>query len=645
MATDMTETIQSFSAAFPAAEETDWLRDVEKALKGGGLDRITRKTADGIGIQPLYRETDFASREDPRGAPGQAPFLRGPLPDPHLPWDIRQSFSHPDPVTTNAEILRDLERGVSAVELRMDESGQQGVQITCAKDLDLALASVRADIAPVALDHRGAGPGLRGAALLALWGEQQENPKAQRFSFNIDPVGALMRTGKIPGGVTDTMAHTAALTEILALRFPLSTALRVDARPVHEAGGTEAQELGALMAHALETMRYLSQHGLPLERLASQLLFTVSLDANYGMGIAKLRAARRLWARLRDGLGLDAEPMRLQAVSSRRMLTGDDPWVNMLRGTAACFAGAVGGADMIGIEAFNSTFAPPEELGRRVARNTQIIAMEESGLGRVADPSGGAWFTERLSEDLAHAAWAAFQKIEAEGGIIESLVSGAFQSRIVLARGELEKKVATRKTPLTGVSEFPSLETFNAPAADLPPLKPGLDISVEALTTLLPSFRISQNIMPQAVPLKAQRLSEPYEALRQRADRATRKQGHKPSIFIATLGPLSEHTARLDFARNAFAAGGIIAIEAQAGDRASLVSGFREAPCRIAVICGADPRYEDEAEALATMLKSAGARRIWIAGRFTSDSVDRQIFQGCDLLQELELALTDAECL
>ena len=359
----MADGFLSLSAGFDTATEADWLAEVEKALKGGGLERITRRSDDGIAIRPLYRESDFPSASDPLGEPGTAPFLRGAKaqPDPFLPWDIRQAFTHPDPAVTNAEILRDLERGVSSVELAVDCAGDGGCAVHDAPSLAAALNGVRADIATIALDHRGMGSGTSVASLLALWGEDHGQRDDLRLHFNIDPAGLLMRKGVIEGGIDAAFVRTAELSRLLCLRYPRSKTLRIDARPVHEAGGSEAQELAALIAHGVDTMRRLAAASYDINAVPGQTVFTLATGANYGLEIAKLRAARRLWARILEALDLDPEPMLLQSVSSARMLTRYDPWVNMLRNTAACFAASVGGADIITVRAFNEALGVPDE--------------------------------------------------------------------------------------------------------------------------------------------------------------------------------------------------------------------------------------------------------------------------------------------
>lgn len=635
----------SLSDGFDEATEADWLAAVEKALKGGGLERITRQTRDGIKIHPLYRETDFVSGSDPRGAAGTAPFLRGETdaPNPYLPWDIRQSFAHPDPAQTNREIIRDLERGVTSISLAIECSGQSGCIVTNMEQLATALNGVRADLATVALAHRGAGSGASAAALLAQWADQQDDPKAQKLAFNISPVRQLMKTGKIAGGIDAAMAKTAALVTVLSRKFPSATGLEVEAQSVHEAGGSEAQELGVLMASAVDTLRRLDKAGLAASDAASQILFRLAVDANYGIGIAKLRAARRLWARVQDALGLTPQPMQLHAVTSARMLTRYDAWVNMLRGTAACFAAATGSADIITVRAFNEGLSVPEELGRRIARNTQIMAMEESGLGRVADPSGGAWFTETLAEDLAEAAWAEIQQIEGEGGLVESLIGGKPQARIAEKRAALMKDVGRRKIPITGVSEFPLLEEIAAPVAEVqsPPAGDGVDSA--GLEALLPDFEANAGADIYADPLDWIFIAAPFEDLRDRAEAHLETTGSRPSIFLATLGPLAEHTARADFARNFFAAGGVEAKAAPVppDSHAELTAAFQASGCKIAVLCGSDKRYETEAAEAAKALKDTGIAALWLAGKHEASGVDRHIFMGADVVHELTVALAE----
>ncbi|MEP0316819.1 MAG: methylmalonyl-CoA mutase family protein [Hyphomonas sp.] len=632
----MADDLLPLSSGFPDATEAEWLASVDKVLKGRGIDSITRKTVDGLAIHPLYRESDFAAATDPLGTPGKAPYLRGATaaPDRFKPWDIRQAFAHPSPEVTNEELLRDLERGVMSVELKLDCTGQHGIQISTLDDLRTALKGLRADIATIALDH-GAGSGVTAATLLGLWGQEQDTPTSLKFDFNMDPLGCLARTGNLKGGLNAAFARLSAAATSLGEAYPEAGLVRIDARMVHEAGGSDAQELAALIASAVDTLRRLDNR-TEISTLIPRMSFALALDGNYGLGVAKLRAARRLWARILDAMDQQAVPMRLQAVSSGRMLTRYDAWTNMLRNTAAAFAGAVGGADIMTIRPFNEALGIPEELGRRIARNTQIIAMEESQLGRVADPTGGAWFTETFADDLAEAAWKEFQTIEAEGGYAEALVSGAFQKRIADVREARAKDIARRKVPITGVSEFPLLDEITAPVADMPAVTPKDGVSTEGFAHFVKVDLPGEESDATAEALPRIRLAEDFEALRDAADAAAKR----PSVFLATLGPIAEHNARADFARNLFAAGGLEATQPPVPPQSvsEAVAAFRASGTRIACICGADARYEDEAAETAKALKAAGADHVWLAGKFEGDGIDSNIFMGCDVLHTLKLA-------
>lgn len=643
----MADTFLSLSNGFPDADEGQWLEAVSKALKGGSMARLSSKTTDDIEIKPLYREADWGSAGDPLGVPGEPPFLRGGAAkrDAFLPWDIRQGFAHPDPAQTNTEILRDLERGVSSVELLVDPSGEKGCAAGVKSAVQTALNGVQAQIATVSVVPIGveAGYGLETAMLLAEWANEQSGGAEQKLAFNLCPLSAFARLGTLEESLESAFARTATLASHLSETFPNASISRIDGRPVHETGGSDAQELAALIADGIDTLRRLEAAGMSAETAAPRMLFTVAVDANYGTGIAKLRAARRLWARCLEALGLDAAPMQLQAVSSRRMLTKRDPWVNLLRNTAACFAAGVGGADIVTLNPFTDAIGLTDELGRRTARNTQIIAQEESGLGRVADPTGGAWFVESYGDTLAKKAWGLFQDIEASGGYGAALIDGAFQARVADTRKAMRKDIARRKIPVTGVSEFAQLAETPAPVVDVSGWSGGLDGFEVASPIALPE--------PEgeafASPLLPMRLAAPFEHLRDHADARAAATGKAPMIFLATLGPLAEHNARADFTANLFAAGGIAAKRAPVPpeNTGDLVAAFKASGCVLAILCGSDTRYCDEAAEAARALKSAGAQRLYLAGKpgeheaaWQEAGIDSYVHLGVNVVATLELA-------
>lgn len=654
----------SLSAEFPHADEAQWLALAEKALDGAPLSRITTKTEHGVAVKPLYRAPDWA--QDASGAPGLAPFIRGAraVNDAYLPWDIRQVVSHPDPVTAAEHVMEALEGGVSSIELRVDAAGEHGVVARSAADLERLLRGVKLDLAPIALEAVGASSaqGIELAALLAASLGSGVAPNAL-IAFNVDPIGALARTGALPATADEEIAQAAAFAAAIATQFPKATALRADSRPVHEAGGTEVQEIAYLVAAGADYVRALISAGMNVNDACRTILFTASVGPDYFIEMAKLRAARRMWARIATAFGATgpAAGMTLQAVTSRRMLSRRDPWVNILRNTAACFAAGVGGADIVTVRCFTDAMGLPGKLARRLARNTQVIAQEESSLGRVIDPSGGAWSIEKLGDDLANAAWDLFQQIEREGGLTKALQLGNFQQGIADARSARMKAAAKRKEPITGVTDFPllaeevpSVETINLPAivrraAEASGRAPAdrtwaaLRAAAHDKATLADLSRTADEAGAEAEPFWPIRVAEPFERLRDLADQRAAG-GRATRIFLAALGPLSEHSARLQFAQNFFAAGGIDAVVAT-GDATTLATAAKNSGCLLACLCGSDKRYATDAIDAAKAIKRSGIARLYLAGKpgepesdQRTAGVDEYIFTGSDVLASLEKA-------
>lgn len=591
----MTAPLPPLTLDFDTPDEARWRALAEKALAGAPWDKLVGRTADGLAVQPLYRESDFASATDPSGYPGAAPFVRGASAtrDSFSPWRIRSFVEAGSAEAANAEILEELTGGASCVEL------------AGAVDFKAALKGVHLDLAPVALS----APTLEAAqALAGVLPADAASP-----SFNLDPIGERMRRGRLEEGSLEAAARVAA---DLGARFSDATSLRVDARPVHEAGGSEAQELAVALACGLAYLRALEAVGVaPLDG-AKRLLFTVSVGPDVLVEAAKLRALRLSWARLTEACGA-AQPARIHAVTSRRMMTRYDAWTNMLRTTAATFAAAIGGAEAITTLPLTDALGAPDAFGRRIARNTQLILMEESRLGHVADPAGGAWFVESLTRELAQAAWARFQAIEAAGGLVAALDQGLIQADAAKARAARQAAFARRKETATGVTDFPLLGERQPGFRPRPP-EPAS--SEGALAPI--------------------RWAAPFEALRDRAEAIS----PRPTVFFATLGPLAEFGARANFTASLLAAGGVASHGAETAHAgvAGMIAFFSHSGLSVAAICGADARYAAEAEEAARALKSAGASWVVLAGRpgeaeaaLRSAGVDQFVFAGQDALDAL----------
>jgi methylmalonyl-CoA mutase len=440
--------------------------------------------------------------------------------------------------------------------------------------------------------------------------------------------------------------------------------ITVDTRPYHEAGASEAQELGAALATAVAYLRALEAQGLSLAEARDAIAFTLVADTDEFLTVAKLRAARLLWNRVQQACGLAPKPATIHVETAWRALTRRDPHVNLLRGTIAAFSAGVGGADSLTVLPFTAALGLPDAFARRVARNTQLILLEESNLWRVADPAAGAGGFEALTQALCEQGWSRFQDLERERtddqqGMLAGLINGHVQQGLARERVASAKAVATRRIPITGTSEFPNIRENAVSVLEVAPVRkssgqqgstvarnPG-----EIVKALLDGLSRSEALIPphdglaiDALP--SHRLAEPFEALRDKADALPQR----PTVFLATLGNIADFTARAGFARNLFEAGGLAAPSgdgfAQNGatDLDALVGAFRQSGAKLACLCGSDTAYVDEGAAAAEALTKAGAT-VWLAGRpgeieatLNKAGVSSFIFVGCDVVETLERA-------
>jgi methylmalonyl-CoA mutase len=296
-------------------------------------------------------------------------------------------------------------------------------------------------------------------ALLVALAERRGHPVAALdLDLGLDAIAALAATGRMSASWEVVAARCVDTLNGLAERGYGGSVFRADGRPFHEAGASEAQELAAVLAAAVAYLRALEAGGHDLGRARDSLSFLLVADADEFLTVAKLRAFRRLWARVEMACGLGPKPARLHAETAWRMTTRHDPHVNLLRGTLAAFSAGIGGADGITVLPFTAALGLADGFARRLARNTQLILLEEAHLWRVSDPVAGAGAFEALTDALAERAWTLFQDIESEGGVAASLEAGSLQGRMAAARAGRERDIARRKSPITGTSEFPNLE-------------------------------------------------------------------------------------------------------------------------------------------------------------------------------------------
>lgn len=553
-------------------------RKVDAAELGAEPEKLLNQTTyDGLTIAPLYTRRDELPEQP---LPGAYPFVRGgsATRDVHRGWYVGARIGAENAAAANQEILAGLENGLSAIWLGV---GEHGVPVA---GLPAALSGLLFELAPLTLH---AGSAVREAAAAVF--EILDGYGAQERSDIRIALGAAPLTGRFAGIEDIDLAGAVALAAQSAARAETVRAITVDGTVFHAAGAADAQELGAAVAAGLEYLRALTEQ-LPAARALRQLEFRFAATDDQFATIAKFRAARQLWARVAHVCGAPSEGAAPQhAVTSAAMMSRRDPWVNLLRTTLAAFGAGVGGADTVTVLPFDSAL-PPGELGvsrsfsERMARNTQLLLLEESHLGHVQDPGAGSWYVESLTAEMAAAAWKFMQELEAAGGYRAALESGMLAERIAATKTARETDIAHRRTAVTGVNEFPNLSE--------PPLS-------ETARAAGPG-----NSYGAA-----------FEALRDRSDAYLARHGTRPRALLVPLGKVAEHNVRVTFIANLLASGGIESINPGPLEGDGITAAAKESGARIAVLCGADARYATEAGPAVQLLRAAGVETVLVAGQ------------------------------
>jgi methylmalonyl-CoA mutase len=558
---------------FPRVTAADWRAQVDKELAGRSFEAaLVHEAMKQVLVAPLYTEA----------------------PPAHLLWR--------EPGEGTFRICMRGGRGVTREDLAADVAGgADALWLGLEEARDSALPP--ADLARLffVLDVDGASSGEAVPASISALGS--------RFALNLDPISQRARGAAPFATLAGDLTALGGIARAVAEGAPDATSVMVSTLPYHDAGADAADELALALSSGVRYLEALLDAGLSPARAARSIAVQIAVGRDTFVELCKLRALRTCWRKLLTAAGAGEERTLVHAVCSARTLTVRDPWVNMLRTTTQVFSAVLGGADLVTPSAFDQVFGAPSLLGRRVARNTGLVLREESFLGRVTDPVGGSYYFETLTDALAREAWGRFQAIEREGGAVAALESGRLAARLGAAWGEQLARIAKRRVPILGVSEFANLDEIlpRAVPSDAPP--------------------------PRAGALAEHREAAAFEALRLRAERAA----SPPEALLVTLGPFSESRPRAGFAAGFFAAGGIRTRESVADEAAA-----------IACLCGSDERYAVEAASRARALKASGCARVLVAGRpgrleatLREAGVDGFVFAGCDVIATLTQLLEE----
>ncbi|MDR2974822.1 MAG: methylmalonyl-CoA mutase family protein [Propionibacteriaceae bacterium] len=613
----MTDERMVLAGDFAAPTREEWERETLKALNRRRppgkeltieqvMKRLTTVTVDGVEIDPLYLKPD----DQVVGYPAQTPFTRGSeLPDPVAPWVLAQLHEDGDVTRTKTAVANDLNSGATGLWLRVESDA------IAAADVAKVLDDVVPDAAPVYVSSVAQQSAAADAVLAWLGDKGAKDPAG---CLGIDPIAAaagrgLMNAAEIAGEMSNNLAGWIEKTKA----YPKMRALSVDVTPYDNAGAGDVDQLAFAIATGIEYVRVLADQGVSPTEAFDQIMFRVSATADEFLTVARLRALRRLWARVGEVLDV-AEDHRgavQHAVTSWRVLTKDDPWVNLLRATIGAFSAAVGGAEVISVLPHDTAYGLPTKFSRRIARNISLLTAEESHIGAVKDPAGGAWVFESLTEQLAQKAWARVQEIEAAGGMSAAWTSGAVTAWIEQTASERAKRLATRKLPLTGVSMFPKQDE-------------------EPLTDFLPR----PDRPAWAGGLTPHRDAEVFEGLRNRSRAYELATGHKPTVLLACLGQRRDFGGREQFSTNLLLVGGLDFPEIEGPTPAQIVEEAAKQGADTVLLASSAKVYAEQAMAAAKAAKDAGLH-VLIAGRITEigddgakDLIDSEIFDGMDVV-------------
>jgi methylmalonyl-CoA mutase len=522
---------------FPLVSTQSWEEVISRDLKGADYTKkLVWQSEDGLAVKPYYRAEDIAGLEYLAAAPGSFPYVRGDRSTGD--WRIREEVDAVDPATANRSAC-------TAVVAGAEEIGFRNVRIGNASDL----ATLLANLQEIPIHFQNASEAL----ILLLIERKMPLP----VSTGWDPLTHL----DFAAEVATTAPHTFVPFTIRGDEF-------------EESGATAVQEIGFTLAAAIDFLAEMQSRKVDVNRAAAALAFSFTIGSDYFFQIAKLRGFRLLWARAVESFGgsLESAKARIHARTSRWNETIYDPHVNILRGTTEAMSAALGGADSISVAPFDECYKAPEEAGYRLARNTQILLKQEALLSRVADPGGGSYYLEVITDFIARESWKTMQAIEVAGGYRKARADGQIERALERSLTVKEKAVVSRRRIFTGTNQHANLS----------------EKALERIEAPRPNGK--------------RRGAQEYEQLRLRTERHAARGGNNPRILLAEIGEVKMRAARSNFAANFFGCAGFDVVTR----RFDSVDEIAASEASLIVLCSSDPEYPALATALIAKLKSPG---------------------------------------
>lgn len=638
---------------YPIPTYDEWKIVVEKSLKGAPFSKLLTKTYENIVLQPMYQKTDIEHLEFTKTLPGEFPFVRGKgQTDKQNSWLIAQEMNHPTSETLNEWLKNDLQKGVNAINLVLNEDlkiGRSigniytvGVAIFTLDDVETIFKDIDVSNFPFMMQ---CGANVTIVSLLASF-FKKNNIELMKLKgcIGVDPLAMLIKEGSLPNDMSFYLDHMA---EVIKWKDENGLELKtifIDGSPYHNSGASAAQELAFMLATGVYYIRELQNRGLTIDQIASSICFSTSIGSNLFMELSKVRSTRMLWSNIIDAFGGNKESQQLtvHARTSHWTKTVYDPYVNMLRATVEAFTAAVSGVDSLHVSSFDEAYTLPNDFSRRTARNIHFIIQEEALVTKTIDPAGGSWYVEHLTNEIAVKSWELFQQIEGSGGMLEAIVKGLPQQRVKETSAMKQADIEKRKLIFVGSTMYPnSAESYKKLNEEplrkvvmerIQSMKEKKAVQVEirredmindlinawgtgaTVDEIIGSLGSSEGI--SVVKLEEYRATEAFELLRQLSDKNKREK--KPiNVFLTSIGPLSHHKQRSDFIASFFETGGFTIIKDNSFvTKEEAIKATIDTDATIAVICGKNESYAEQAlQIIAVVKRERPDLRLFVAGK------------------------------
>lgn len=679
---------------FPIPSYDDWKKQVNADLKGESFEKkLVTKTYEGINLQPIYTKSDIENLPFTNNYPGFENFLRGNKASGYhsSPWEIAQEYSYALPEEINEALRQDLQRGLNSINICLDlptqlgkdadqskvgEVGNGGLSISGIRKMQVLFDNI--DLTEFPIHIHGGFSALPFTLLFASYTRELRLGLMNiRGSITSDPYEFLLKNGYLPLSLEKIFDEIKLATQLMIRSSSPLRTIGISGYNYSNAGATAVQELAFVFATAVDYLNEMLSRGLDIKDIIPRIKFTFGVGSFFFMEISKLRAARILWHNILKAYGVSDEDYKIyihgKTIDYNKTIT--DPYVNMLRITTESFSAVVGSADAITTSPFDFLFNQPDFFSRRIARNTQIILREESHLDQVIDPAAGSFFVEKLTNDICEASWKLFKQVQEMGGMFEAIKSGFVRNEIKNVAETRKNDFAKRKSILVGTNNYVNpkeeIEEIKEPnyeeiykkrveyiqkyrisgddkkhqaileklqkiadtkSYDLVELAIEAYIDGAAIGEVSSSIRTYEKEEIKIEPLDFTRASEPFEELRRKSVDYKRKHGHKPRVFLATMGPLKQYKARADFSRGFFEVGGFEIIYPSTGFNSveDAVNAALDSNAEIITICSTDETYPELVPAITKGIKEKSENIVIVLAGYPKDQIEQHKANGVD---------------